>query len=466
MNHSLVPLTTVLNEDRRMLPLLISQEIPVVCRRISTGKLKKISFRALHDNNTLFWKKGNGDWDFLITDEHHRTLSGLIRDMDSRGQKHYKEREPEGSTDNEYPPNYGERYGEIAAMDRKERVELVKEAKVKLDRIILEKPDDPVFIGKTLSDTTSDAALANRSTIMEAIQMGDEAARKYTQELVDTTRAMVKSSTAIIDTAIFNDEMINSIMTKSNGTVVQHMTRVFLNGVSFLAYYNRKMLNSSLPNRIRIDFEKRYKAQYLPLLRHLHPDDVTLERVFLTGMQAISEPQLHTFATGFLIHDIGKAKDIEYHEGEAEYNRETIVDHVRQGYLAVMHKTNYPKEAGLITGYHHEYYGTSTGYGFYRALLSNARKKNPKLNPDYCISFTMEPLIKFRAYSYFPAKVMEIVDIFDALTDPNRKYRAPLSSEEALKLMKNQFIDEELKIDPILFDLFTSFLQEREGAAA
>ncbi len=466
MNHNVVPLVTVLNEDRRMLPLLIRHEIPVVCRRISTGKLKKISFRALHDNNKLFWKKGNEDWEFLITGEHHRTLTNLITDMDSRGQKHYKDQESGSSADNEYPPNFGGRYDVIAAMAHEERVELVKEAKLKLDRIILEKPDDRDVIGKALSETTSDAAIANRSTIMEAIQMGDEAARAYTQELVDTTRAMVKSSTAIIDTAIFNDEMINSIMQKSNGTVVQHMTRVFLNGVSFLTYYNRKMLNSSLPNRIRIDFEKRYKAQYLPLLSHLHPDDVTLERVFLTGMQAISEPQLHTFATGFLIHDIGKAKDIEYHEGEAEYNRETIVDHVRQGYIAVMQKTNYPREAGLITGYHHEYYGSSSGYGFYRALLSNARQKNPKLNPDYCISFTMEPLIKFRSYSYFPAKVMEIVDIFDALTDPNRKYRAPLSTEEALNLMKNQFIDEELKIDPILFDLFTSFLQERDGTAA
>jgi hypothetical protein len=466
MNPNVVPLVTVLNQDQRMLPLLIHHEIPVVCRRISTGKLKKISFRALHDNNELFWKEGNGDWEFLIQGEHHQTLTDIINDMDSRTRKHYTDRTSIGSADDEYPPNFGERYDVIAAMACEERVELVKDAKLKLDRIILEKPDDRNFIGKALADTTSDAALANRSTIMEAIQMGDEAARKYTQELVDTTRAMVKSSAAIIDTAIFNDEMLNSIMAKSNGTVVQHMTRVFLNGVSFLTYYNRKMRNSSLPNRIRIDFEKRYKAQYLPLLRHLHPDDVTLERVFLTGMQAVSEPQLHTFATGFLIHDIGKAKDIEYHEGEAEYNRDTIVDHVRQGYIAVMHKTNYPREAGLITGYHHEYYGSGSGYGFYRALLSNARQKNPKLNPDYCVSFTMEPLLKFRAYSYFPAKVMEIVDIFDALTDPNRKYRAPLSSEEALKLMQNQFIDEELKIDPIIFDLFASYLQEREGAAA
>lgn len=465
MKQNVVSLVEVLNKDQRMLPLMVGHEIPVVCRRLSTGKLKKISFRALHDNDSLFWQK-KGDWEYLVSHEHLQSLSDLLKEMDSRDEKHYKEKDRAGRGPGNDIPNFGEEYETIAAMEYKERVDLVREAKNRLDRLLLETPADRQKIGLALTDTTRDAALANRSTLLEAIQMGDEAARAYTQELVDSTRAMVKSSAAIIDTTIFNDEMINSIMQKSNGTVVQHMTRVFLNGVSFLTYYNRKMLNSSLPNRIRIDFEKRYKAQYLPLLGHLHPDDVTLERVFHTGMQAISEPQLHTFATGFLIHDIGKAKDIEYHEGEAAYNRETVVDHVRQGYLAVMHKTNYPREAGLITGYHHEYYGSKSGYGFYRALLSQARMKNPKLKQDYCISFTMEPLIKFKAHSYFPAKVMEIVDIFDALTDPNRKYRAPLSAEDALTLMQSQFIEEELKIDPILFDLFTGFLHEREQKAA
>lgn len=79
------------------------------------------------------------------------------------------------------------------------------------------------------------------------------------------------------------------------------------------------------------------------------------------------------------------------------------------------------------------------------------------------MSFTMEPMIKFNALAYFPAKVMEIVDVFDALTDPNRKYRKPLSSDEALDFMQRQFIDEELKLDPILFDLFRTFTKETAG---
>lgn len=81
------------------------------------------------------------------------------------------------------------------------------------------------------------------------------------------------------------------------------------------------------------------------------------------------------------------------------------------------------------------------------------------------MSFTMEPMIKFNALAYFPAKVMEIVDVFDALTDPNRKYRKPLSSDEALDFMQRQFIDEELKLDPILFDLFRTFTKGKQPAS-
>jgi len=464
MSQGVTPISDLLSQDKRMLKLMVQQETPVICRRRSDRKLKKISFRALFDNNKQFWIDPNG-WDYFTTRESADALIALLKALDERKEKHVT-----GSSDTSHPEqqlaNFSREAQEIASMKQSDRTRMVEEHRSTLDKLAMEKPRDREKIAEALTDTTRDAALANRSTLMEALQLGDEAARAYTQELVDSTRAMVKSSTALIDNTIFNDEMISSLVQRSNGTVVQHMTRVFLNGVSFLTYYNNKMLNSSLPNKIRINFESRYKKQYINLLRHLHTDDVTLERVFHTGMQAISEPQLHTFATGFLIHDIGKAKDIEYHEGEAAYDRNIVVDHVRQGYIAVMHKTNYPREAGMITGYHHEYYGSPGGYGFYRALLTKAKQKNPKLVQDYCISYTMEPIIKFNALSYFPAKIMEIVDVFDALTDPNRKYKEPLSPEGAINLMQDQFIDKELKIDPILFDLFIMFVEEAVNKAA
>jgi HD-GYP domain-containing protein (c-di-GMP phosphodiesterase class II) len=63
--------------------------------------------------------------------------------------------------------------------------------------------------------------------------------------------------------------------------------------------------------------------------------------------------------------------------------------------------------------------------------------------------------------AYFPAKVLEIIDVYDSVTDPNRKYHKAMSSEEALTMMREEFITKHLKIDPILFDVFDNFISEK-----
>ena len=83
-----------------------------------------------------------------------------------------------------------------------------------------------------------------------------------------------------------------------------------------------------------------------------------------------------------------------------------------------------------------------------------------KLN--HCIAFEYSAVEEFQALSFFPAKVLEIIDVFDSVTDPNRKYRKPLSTEEALTMMREEFINKHPKIDIILFDIFQHFVREKK----
>ena len=69
-------------------------------------------------------------------------------------------------------------------------------------------------------------------------------------------------------------------------------------------------------------------------------------------------------------------------------------------------------------------------------------------------------MLLYQALAFFPAKLLEIVDVFDSLTDPNRKYRKALTTEEALDLIEEEFINKAHKVDPILFDLFTRYISE------
>jgi len=453
--------------DPRLIGLLRREAEQVLCVQAESGKKKLLSFRALYDNNHYFWENPNSSWDYYLEARRVNNLLYKVREQSSSHSpviSDYDSEEPgipKTAAPAEIQGNLGERYDQILEMQPEERMDLLGEHTTRLNDLLTKKEEDTIQIASALSDSAQDASLINKTLIEDTLDLEDEEAKQRSIELVNKTEELVKHSTSLIDESIFQGELFDSIVSRSNGTVVQHMTRTYIRSVEFLLYYNRKMLNSSLPNRIRIEFKTKYKSFYRQLLPNLHADDVILERVFYSGMQAISLQQINRFATGFLLHDVGKVNEIDYHEGNEGYNREKIVDHVKQGYLSIMNKTLYPPEVSLITGYHHEYYGHPSGYGFFRALLNRYLKDHPKHRLGYVMAYTLKPVLSFETMAYFPAKVLEIVDVFDALTDPNRLYKEPLMPNSALQLMRRSFVEDDLKLDPILLDLFIEFRKTR-----
>ena len=473
---SVVLLRKVIELNKQYIDILIAEAAPVVCLNKDLGRRRILTFKALYDNNNKFWINTGGGWEYYLEKvlfEEMRTLlekkklserilrsAEVIDAFDDAEEPEEIEEEPD-TEDLNVDSGFGREYARIVSMSSQQRVDLILEDKKRLDDLIAKKVKDPEAIKEALVATTTDAALINRATLIEAMQQMDDDAKARTQSLVESTQDMVKSSVQLISEDIFNDEMMKTLVEKSNGTVIQHMTRVFLNGLSFLRYYNNLVSTSSIINKYRISFNKKYKKFYRPLFPHLYKDDITLERIFYKGMRAISEDEFYKWATGFLVHDIGKATSVEYHEGEAEYNRDIVVDHVKIGYTAVMTKTNYPRDAGLITGYHHEYYGDPSGYGYFRSYLDEYKKVNPSAMQDYCIAYELEPMLDYLSLGYFPAKILEIIDVYDSLTDKNRKYRKVMTPEEALSMMREEFIEKHLKIDIILFELFADFVQKK-----
>jgi hypothetical protein len=237
---------------------------------------------------------------------------------------------------------------------------------------------------------------------------------------------------------------------------------VFLIGLEFLTYFNKLITTTSMISKLRITYPSKYRSFYRSLMPNISGDDLTLERVFRDGMRAIAPELLLHWAVGFLLHDVGKAANVEYHEGHAAYNRDIVIQHVMLGYDAIIHKTNYPRAAGLITGYHHEYYGDQSGYGSLRNYLETYKKMYPGAKPDHCMAYDLGPVLDYKAYAYFPAKILEIVDIYDSIIDPNRSYRKALSSYEALHMMRQEFIEKHHMIDAVLFDIFCAFIKEKQ----
>jgi len=465
--------------NKTYIDIIIEDEIPVLCINRKTKKRRLMPFKVLYDNNENFWFQG-GNWEYFLNEEdlgkikeklkdkpavwENETLKTKKKDTKKEEKKVevVKEEEEELEELEEVEESFGKEYKTFASMSTDEKVGLLNKNKERLNDIITRKSKQIAETTEALVDTTKDAALINHAVLEEAMRLGDDEAKKLTQDLVDSTHEMVKSSTHLITEDVFSNDLMHTLIEKSNGTIVQHMTRVYLNGISFLAYYNKLVSTSSAIQKLRISFAAKYRKFYHDLLPHLSPDDINLERVFYGGMRAIQPDLFHKWAVGFLIHDIGKAAAVEYHEGESAYDRNLVIDHVKQGYKSIMTKTNYPMEASLITGYHHEYYGDPDGYGYFRAYLQQYKKANPDAKQDYVVTYELEPILDYKALAYFPAKVLEIIDVYDSVTDPHRVYRKPMTPEEALKMMREEFVEKHLKIDPILFDIFDSYIREKE----
>jgi hypothetical protein len=469
-DNAFIPLKTALGSDKDFLDVLYSEGALLTCVNQSAGKKRSIRFKALYNNNSSFWLQKNG-WEFFLSREDFTRLKEKLDALKPASAApqwgtggHESVREDADSPSPQ--ESFGSEYAVISAMTEPERVGHINEASARLNSLALKKAKDTKVVAEALVDTARDAALINHATLLDAMQLADDEAKKYTQDLVTSTSKLVKTSSRLVSLEIFNDELMHTLVSKSNGTVIQHMTRVFLSGVSFLSYYNELVSTSSIINKLRIAFDKRYKEIYHVLLPHIDSAQLTFGRVFLGGMRAIPEELFFNWATGFLLHDVGKASAVEYHESESAYNRNIIVEHVKIGYSQVMHKTNYPREAALITGYHHEYYGDADGYGYFRSYLEKYKKANPKARQNSCISYDLVPMLDYQALAYFPAKVLEIIDVYDSLTDPNRKYKKTMTPEEALAAMRAEFIEKRRKIDPILFDIFGGFIRVRQKSEA
>jgi len=456
--------------NKAYIDIMLSEEIPVLCVNHSQHVQKLIPFKQLFGSDVSFWQK-EGVWEHYLTgyglnklEERARAIVGSWV-LQTPGRENDTKSETESGED-QLEEAFGNGYNEIAKMSKEEKVERLSKESKWLNELIIKKSREQMIVTEALTNTTKDTAMINHAILKEIVFFADDQAKAFSKDVVVYTSEIVKSSAKLLSENVFSDELMRTIAERSKGTVLQHITRVYLNGVAFLAYFNNVISSSSTILRIRNSFSLKYRKFYQSLLPHIDSYDLGPDQVFMGGLKVISPEMFFKWSVGFLIHDIGKAAEIQYHEGEDAYDRSKVVSHVIVGYNSIIQKTNYPKESALIVGYHHEYYGDPDGYGPYRDDLQEYKSQIADVKQDYCITYEPEPILEFKALAFFPAKVLEIIDVYDSLTDPRRIYRKPLSSEEALDLITKEFIIKRRKIDPILFDIFTDFVHEKEKETA
>ena len=343
---------------------------------------------------------------------------------------------------------------------------------------LIEIAKEPILnkkLAQNIIDVSSDTGLIAKINMFESIQKIKN--NTATSEYIKTQNKYITNQTITLVTSISNiliknketQKMFNNLRTFSDGGVMDHSNRVFISYINFLAYYNNLLSrSSSFIHKIRTLFVPKYKKYYDRVLEMYSKDDYTKEfksigDVIDRGMRSLPLEHFHSYAVGALLHDIGKVKDLNYFEGATGRDTERIQKHLFNGYALISQTAEYSLEVLLTVAFHHEYYGH--GYGPFNTFYKNKVKSQPQFRFQSILTYDADASDKCDALAYFPSKVLEIIDVYDALIDPARKYRLgkTFSPLQALTIMKEDFIEKHTKIDPILFDIFVSFMSESDS---
>ena len=235
--------------------------------------------------------------------------------------------------------------------------------------------------------------------------------------------------------------------------MISHSNRVSLMMIEFMLYYNKEFKNR-LGNKLRLEYKNKYIDKYKKIISHFENDIPidNLERVFKFGIRKFSTTEIINFSIGALYHDIGLLKifdsvPMNNFLKDTDNNQDL---NALKGYNFIKKTLNFQDDVSLLVGLHHDYYGYSKN-NLIKQFLNNKY-------PDNILSFEAEDFIKGEVYAYVPSKILEIIDIFDVLLFMNSRKKENI--EYVIIYIKDKLMADEIKLDPIILDLFINYLSE------
>lgn len=313
-----------------------------------------------------------------------------------------------------------------------------------IDEVVLSDIIEAVSVAFVLSKTSFEDYYNDSSKVSS----------DHIKAIARNTTALVQGIISILKKSKAANNFINLLGAKSTGSTIDHMYSVFMIYIPFCNYYNSFCAKGKIA-KLRADFKTGYSSYYAKLSLS-HPCQ-NLEDVFKGSMREIPSDQILQLGIGALLHDIGKIDAIDYFENTEKYDRKVIIKHAPISYNMIVKTREFESDVSFVAALHHEYYNDAAGYGISKLLFPEETRKYKV--PQFCLSYDIADVKSGLSLAYVPAKMLEIVDIFDALIDKKRKYRErEFTVDEALRIMKTDFVEKKLKIDPVLFSIFLEFI--------
>lgn len=316
-------------------------------------------------------------------------------------------------------------------------------------------------------ESQTDASLILKSTVFESFKQVRNKSKTFAdvqnenRELMKVTKDLVVDIVKVLAKDPDTKDIFENLQHFQEGGTSAHSNRVFVMFTDFIRFYNNKTSESSFLSKMRMRFSNEFKHLYQGILDkyNTYKSIETIEDAIESGLGRLSENELLNLPVAALLHDIGKVKDIDYFEGESARDVERIQRHLFNGYYLMTKMVDITNEMAFTIGFHHEYNGY--GYGPYTSMCDKRKQKDSWFRIPYVMTYRADSMANCHAVGYFPSKVLEVIDVYDALMDPARKYRHGrcFTQAEALTIMENDFIKQHTKLDPILFSIFKEYLE-------
>lgn len=256
--------------------------------------------------------------------------------------------------------------------------------------------------------------------------------------------------------------IFNNIPAFSDYNIIAHSNRVFVMMVEFLYFYNEE-ISRGAASKLRVEYKKKYLSYYNKIGEkyHLLTKADRIEDISKVGFRKIGQNEIKYYARAAFWHDIALVVELP----NMPIVKNNIGDtHSILGFNLLKYCMAQNEYTYTTVGLHHEYYGN--GYGIFINMYHKQFANKQYNTIENILTYDPNDINNMLALSYFPAKVLEIIDSYDFLyTNSIRNKTEGNVINDVVSYMYKNFLEEDIKLDPILFHLFVRYLEKVRNAS-